>query len=246
MAELLKSDENMTNEEKKKLVKKLIASVVGIALLVGAVYLVMHLLGLSDITREEVQNAVMATGVIAPLVFIALTFLQVTVVPIPSAVTIVAGSYVFGPWLSFLYSYIGLILGSMFAFLLGKKIGRPFVNWIAGDAETADRWIERLKGRERVLLYFMFFLPAFPDDLLCSVAGLFNLTYREFLVMQLITRTTSVVGTLFFMSGEVIPYNAWGIALICAVGAIALLAFVLSMKYYEHIKAFVDRVFGKK
>ena len=236
----------MTNEEKKQLIKRLIASILGIALLVGAVYLVMHYFGISDITREEVQAAVMATGAIAPLVFIAITFLQVTVVPIPSAVTIVAGSYLFGPWLSFLYSYIGLMLGSMFAFFLGRKIGRPFVNWIAGDAETADRWIERLKGRELVLLYFMFFLPAFPDDLLCSVAGLFNLTYREFLVMQLITRTTSVAGTLFFMSGEVIPYNAWGIALIAAVGALALLAFVLSLKYYEHIKAFIDRVFGTK
>ena len=236
----------MTNQEKKKLIKKSILSALGIALLVGVIYLVMHLLGLSEITREEVQTSVERTGAIAPLVFIVLTFLQVTVVPIPSAVTIVAGSYIFGPWLSFLYSYIGLILGSMFAFLLGRKIGRPFVNWLAGDAEEADRWIERLRGRERVLLYFMFFLPAFPDDLLCSIAGLFNLTYREFLVMQLITRTTSVAGTLFFMSGEVIPYNALGISLLCAVGALALVAFILSMKYYENIKAFVDRVLGKK
>lgn len=236
----------MSPEEKKKLIKKSIISAVGIAALVGVIYLVMYLFGLTDITREEVQAAVESTGAIAPLVFIALTFLQVTIVPIPSAVTIVAGSYIFGPWLSFLYSYIGLILGSMFAFLLGRKIGRPFVNWIAGDSETADKWIERLRGRERVLLYFMFFLPAFPDDLLCSIAGLFNLTYREFFVMQLITRTTSVAGTLFFMSGEVIPYNAWGIALIVVVGALALAAFLLSMKYYENIQAFVDRVFKKK
>jgi uncharacterized membrane protein YdjX (TVP38/TMEM64 family) len=205
----------------------------------------MHFLGLTGITREQVQNAVSSAGAVAPIVFIALTFLQVTIVPIPSAVTIVAGSYVFGPWLSFIYSYIGLVLGSMFAFFLGKRIGRPFVNWIAGDAETANGWIERLCGRERVLLYFMFFLPAFPDDLLCAIAGMFNLTYREFFVMQLLTRTTSVAGTLFFMSGEVIPYNGWGIALILAVGLLALILFVLCMKHYEAIKAFLDRLFRK-
>ena len=234
------------HEEKKKLIKKLIISALGIAALVGALYLVMHILGLADLTREDVQRIVESTGVVAPLVFILLTFLQVTIIPIPSAVTIVAGNYVFGPWLSFLYSYVGLILGSMFAFALGRMIGRPFVNWIAGDSKTADEWIERLRGRERVLLYFMFFLPMFPDDLLCSVAGLFNLGWREFLVMQLITRTTSVAGTLFFMSGEVIPYNALGVSLMALVGVLALLAFLLSMKYYEKIKEFFNRIFPRK
>ena len=63
MAELLKSDENMTNEEKKKLVKKLIASVVGIALLVGAeVYRMPHIFGLGKDLTDNKATPVIRVG----------------------------------------------------------------------------------------------------------------------------------------------------------------------------------------
>ena len=66
----------MSPEEKKKLIKKLIVSVIGLALLVGVVWLCMHLLGITGITREQVQDAVESTGAVAPIVFIFLTFLH--------------------------------------------------------------------------------------------------------------------------------------------------------------------------
>ena len=60
----------------------------------------------------------------------------------------------------------------------------------------------------------MFLLPMFPDDILCSIAGIMPITYSVFIFMQLITRFTSIGGTLLFMSGEIIPYHGWGLVLI--------------------------------
>ncbi|MBQ7373317.1 MAG: TVP38/TMEM64 family protein [Clostridia bacterium] len=238
------------SEENKKIILKLLLFVLLIGVIIAVGYLVLHLLGWTKLTQEQLQEIVKSTGAVAPLIFILISFLQVTFVPIPGAVTIIAGNYLFGFWLSFLYSYIGMLLGAMFAFFLGKTIGRPFANWILGSKEKVDLWIKRLKGRQNVILFFMFFLPFFPDDILCTVAGLLPISYFGFFIMQIVTRATSVGFTLLFMSGEFIPYHGWGLAVLAVIGIVCVVAFILSMKYSEKINDFfVDKInalFGKK
>lgn len=226
------------SDENKKIIKRLLVSALIIGAVIGAVYLVLHLLGFTDLTEEQLQEMIASTGAIAPIVFIIVSFLQVTFVPIPGAITIVAGSFLFGAVESFIYSYIGMLLGAMFAFFLGKKIGRPFANWVIGSPEKVDEWVARLKGRQNVILFFMFFLPFFPDDILCTVAGLLPISYMGFLIMQIITRATSIGFTLLFMSGEVIPYEGWGLVVLAIVAVICITAFILSMKYSEKINDF--------
>ena len=211
-----------------------------ILIIIVIAYLFFSAYGITRLTKKQIQEYVESTGAIAPLVFIAISFLQVTFVPIPGAVTILAGNFLFGPYLSFLYSYIGMIIGGILAFYLGRLIGRPFINWVAGGKEVADGWIKRLKGKETVFLFFAFLLPLFPDDLLCSIAGILPISFPLFLLMQLVTRATSILGTLIFMSGEVIPYNGVGWIFIGLITIISILAFILSMKYVDKINEVFD------
>lgn len=231
--------------ETKQTVKKLILSCLGIGALVGALYLGMYFLGWTNLSQEELQEFITSQGAIAPLVFIFISFLQVTFVPIPGAVTILAGNYVFGTGAAFLYSYIGMMLGSVLAFALGKWIGRPFVNWIAGGADKVDEWLAKLKGRETVLLFFMFFLPFFPDDLLCSIAGILPIGWIGFLLMQIITRLTSVGGTLLLMSGEIIPWHGWGLVVLALIAILAIVAFIISYRNAERINKALERLSDK-
>lgn len=235
-------DENKIN---KKVIWRLIFSVLVIAAILGAFYLVAYLLGWTKLSKEELQAFLADTGALAPLVFIAISFLQVTFIPIPSAVTIIAGSYCFGMWLSFLYSYIGIMAGSLFAFFLGKTFGRPFINWAFGSKEEADKYAARLKGKEKVVLFFMFLLPAFPDDALCALAGILPITWFQFILMQLTTRVTSILGTLFFMSGEIIPYSGWGLAVIVVVAVLSIIAFIVCFKNAEKINSAFDNAMDK-
>lgn len=231
--------------ETKQSIKKLILSCLGIGALVGVVYLVMYFLGWTNLSQEELQEFIASQGAIAPLIYIFISFLQVTFVPIPGAVTILAGNYVFGAGGAFLYSYIGMMLGSVLAFALGKWIGRPFVNWIAGSPEKVDEWLSKLKGRETVLLFFMFFLPFFPDDLLCSIAGILPIGWIGFLLMQIITRLTSVGGTLLLMSGEIIPWHGWGLAVLALIAVLAIVAFIISYRNAERINQGLERISDK-
>lgn len=237
------------SRENQKIILKLLVSLLIIGLIIGIGFLILKLTGVTELSQEQLQAYIKASGATAPLIYIAISFLQVTFVPIPGAITIIAGTYIFGPWLAFIYSYVGMLLGAMFAFFLGKAIGRPFANWIVGSEEKVDEWMAKLKGKQNVILFFMFLLPFFPDDILCTVAGLLPITYLGFFVMQLITRATSVGTTVIFMSGEFIPYEGWGLIVLGALAVICICAFILSMKYSEKINDFVvakiNRFFGK-
>lgn len=246
----LTPEEKKKKEETKKMIIKLVVSSVIIVGLVLAIYFTMKHFGLTSISRERIQNYIKGLGVWGPLAFIFISFLQVTFVPIPGAITIIAGTFLFDVWLSFLYSYIGMMTGSLLAFFLGRWIGRPFVNWVAGDKETVDEYLNKLKGKENVVLFFMFLFPFFPDDLLCAVAGILPLSWFGFALMQVVTRATSILGTILFMSGTFIPYHGWGLAVIIVLCILAIIAFLISYKYSTEINnwftKFTSRFVRKK
>lgn len=229
----------------KSIIIKIIISLLVIGLIILGLYFLFKYLGWTNLTKEELQAKIASTGVFAPIVFIVASFLQVTFIPIPSSVTIIVGNYLFGFWLSFLYSYIGIILGSILAFYLGRWIGRPFVNWVVGDSKAVDEYLIKMKNKEKVILFFMFLLPLFPDDALCSLAGILPISFLTFLFMQLLTRATSILGTLFFMSGEIIHYDALGITIIVIVCILALVAFYLSYKYADKINEIFYNIMDK-
>lgn len=229
----------------KSIIIKIIISLLVIGLIILGLYFLFKYLGWTNLTKEELQAKIASTGVFAPIVFIVASFLQVTFIPIPSSVTIIVGNYLFGFWLSFLYSYIGIILGSILAFYLGRWLGRPFVNWVVGDSKAVDEYLIKMKNKEKVILFFMFLLPLFPDDALCSLAGILPISFLTFLFMQLLTRATSILGTLFFMSGEIIHYDALGISIIVIVCILALVAFYLSYKYADKINEIFYNIMDK-
>lgn len=226
-----------------------IARMLLVLLLLGIVclgfYFLSRHLGLADITVEGLRAIVEETGGYGVLVFILVSFLQVTFIPIPSTVTILAGALLFGPLPSFFYSLIGIWLGSAFAFLLGRAVGRPFVYFAAGGRETVDYYLGKANGREFVTFFFMFLLPAFPDDLLCAIAGITTLRPSQFALIQLISRPIATAATLTFMTGTLIPYHGWWLLLWAAIILLSLAAFILAFKNADAITAFFDGVLDK-
>ena len=228
----------MSDQERKKgkIIVKLLFSVLAIGLAMLAIYFLFKYFGWTDLSREQIQDYIASKGGWGPLIYVLLSFLQVTFIPIPAAITIIAGNYLFGPGMAFLYSYIGMIFGSAVAFALGKWLGRPFVNWVFGDKEAVENYLQKMKGKENVILFFMFLLPFFPDDALCSLAGILPISWFGFMMMQIVTRATSIGGTLLFMSGEVIPYRGWGIVVLILLGVLALIAFIICYKNAEKLQ----------
>ena len=92
----------------------------------------------------------------------------------------------------------------------------------------------------------MFLLPMFPDDALCSVAGITNMSFFTFFLTQIITRPISILATLLFMSGEIIPYNALGFTIIAVVSALAVTLFIIAYKNSDKINNFLLKISSGK
>ena len=171
----------------------------------------------------------------AVLIFVAVQFAQVTILPLPATLTTIAGFTVFGVGETLLYSSAAIIAGSMVAFAAGRTFGVRLAVWLCG-AKSVAKYRELLKGRETLLLYAMFLLPIFPDDLLCVIAGLGSMSYRSFGVMMLITRPVGVLWSAAVYKGAVnIPANAAGIAVWVAIALVTVAVFAVLYKYGEKI-----------
>ena len=177
-------------------------------------------------SKESLQQYVASFGAWAPLAFFALQFLQVIISPIPGSVTTLVGGIIFGFLYGFLLSFAAVFIGSIGAFLLGKKFGRPLVERIAGK-NVVEKYMDTVSSRQRILLILMFLFPFFPDDVLCLIAGLSALNLPSFALIVILTRPWGLLFSALVGSGIIsVPMWLWFI-----IGAIAIASIVLASKY---------------
>ena len=195
-------------------------------------------------TSEGLQQYLEKTGVWMPILYVLLQFLQVILLPIPSIVSTVAGVALFGAFKTMIYSLIGILLGSITAFFIGRKLGYKAVAWIVGE-DTLQKWRKKLKGKDNLVLTMMFVLPLFPDDVLCFLAGLSSMSNRYFLIMIFFARLVGIAGTCY--SFDFIPWNTWWGLTIWGIILVGIaISFFLAYKYMDEIQAFFKRVRKKK
>ncbi len=148
--------------------------------------------------HEQVVAWMRQEGAAGPLLCIGINFVQVVVFAIPGEITQIAAGYVFGPWYGFLYSLVGIFLGSAFDFCFAKGVGRPGVRRILG-AERLARVDGHLRSRKGLMAIFvLFLLPGMPKDALSYGAGLSAMRLSLFLVLSVPARMPALLlSTLF-------------------------------------------------
>ena len=230
----------------KKAVYRLILCVLIFLCIAGAVFFAICATGIiKKITSiEALRDYISEFGNMAVFLFILFSFLQVIILPVPGSVTVAAGVALFGPLKCSIFSFIGITLGSIVAFAIGRVVGEKAVRWIVGE-ETLKKWLQKLKGKDYLILSIMFLLPLFPDDVLCFVAGLSSMTWTYFIVMIVITRVTSILATSY--SVGLIPLTTWwGIMIWAVILALVVAAFWLVLKYSDKIDEFIKQKFKLK
>lgn len=137
--------------------------------------------------REAIKAFLLAYGALAPPLFISIQILQVVLAPIPGEATGFIGGYLFGTFSGFVYSTIGLTLGSWVNFSLGQLLGRRY-----GKRIIPPRYIERfdtiIKHQGVIVSFILFILPGFPKDYLSIFLGFSGLSIKVFLLIASIGR----------------------------------------------------------
>lgn len=193
---------------------------------------------------EKLRLFILDLGFWGRITFVFLQFLQVTFVPIPSTILTIAGSIIYGPFQGGLLSLSGILLGSVVAFMLGRAFGRKLVSFMVGK-DTCEKWVKFL-SKAKYAFFFMMLLPMFPDDILCLVAGVTDMSWQFFVVTNLLTRPVGVFVTSYLGSGEVIPYQGWGLVVWAIILTMAIVVMWLVTKYEKQIEQFFVKMFKKK
>lgn len=210
--------------------------------IIAGIFILLHVTGVLQKFDEpqDVKEFILQGGVWSYFLFVLIQFLQVTILPLPAWVTTMAGALIFGPWVTYFLSLFAVMLGSIFAFWLGKKFGRKVVVWVVGK-EDADKWDKRLfKGK--YLFFLMLLFPGFPDDLLCLLVGATPMTYRFFIAANAIARPIVFLPMVFLGSGDIIPYTGWGIAVWIILVLFFAVSFYLSIRYQAEIEAWLNHL----
>ena len=157
---------------------------------------------------EKFREYIASFGNQAIFWFTLIQFLQVVILPIPAFITVGAGVLLFGPLKGAIFSSIGIISGSIVAFYVGRVFGFKVAKWLVGE-DSLNKGLNIIKGKDKIILTFMFLFPFFPDDILCFVAGITTLSSSFFITMIIITRIISVFASSYSMNNSIIPYNTW-------------------------------------
>lgn len=196
-------------------------------------------------TLESTKTWFKSFGATAWLIFFLIQLAQVIVLPIPAQITTVAGAVIFGGGIAFLISMLAVILGSIIAFAIGRKLGVDIAIKIS-DKQTVDKYRNLLTKKGILFLPIMFIFPLFPDDLLCFIAGTTKMSWLYFLIVTVISRPIGLGAICLFGSGDIIPFSGWGIPVwIIIFILLAVVAFFL-LKYQEKIIEWTIKTFGKK
>ncbi|MFS1157966.1 TVP38/TMEM64 family protein [Enterococcus lactis] len=131
--------------------------------------------------------------ILGPVIFIFIQILQVVIPIIPGGISTAAGVLIFGPYAGFIYNYVGICIGSIIIFLLGRRYGKSFILSMISD-KTYNKYIGWLDNQNRFekLFALAIFLPVAPDDALCLMAGLTNISVKRYTLIILIAKPLSI------------------------------------------------------
>lgn len=231
---------------KKNIIKKIwpqtrksqIITIVSLALVATSVaFLVIFWQPLIDIfsSQDKVKEMIDNAGFWGPFLFMALQILQVVFAPIPGQVVGFAGGYAFGGWLGGVYSMIGTAIGFTLVFLLARRLGRPFVERFVSK-KILDKFDYLTKDRGVFIFFLIFLMPAFPDDIVCYLAGLSKIPLRTLIAISLIGRAPSVF--LVTLSGAGAANDNVRMTIISL--AVAAIFFVAAVWKRKQLEAFVE------
>lgn len=182
---------------------------------------------------EHIINLIQKTGAYGKIVFVLLQILQVVVLPLPALLCYVSGVMIYGPSEAFILSSIGVFIGSMICYAIGRFCGRKIVHWLVGD--KIDKYLDILSTRGKGPFVIMQLLPFFPDDVLCILAGVTNMNFWFYLMTMLVIRPIVIAVYCFLGSGSIIPFSGWGIPVWILIFMIFITLGILTYKYQDKI-----------
>lgn len=191
-------------------------------------------------SQEKLESVIADAGALGPLLLIVLQFLQTLIAPLPGGVVSFAAGYLFGTVLGTVYTMIGLVLGFTLIFVLARKFGRPFVERFVSK-KNLDKFDYLVEDKGVFIIFLIFLMPFFPDDLLCYIVGLTKIPLKTLIIVTFLARIP--VNMVFAFAGDGIADA--NTTLVIYVIAVGLMASALAWWKRDALERIVKNMSGK-
>jgi len=178
--------------------------------------------------KNFLKETVRSWGWMGPFVFMLIQTLQVIVSPVPGEATGLAGGFLFGTALGFIYSTVGLTLGTLACFGIGRWLGASFIQrFVAEHHWEKMGFIVEAEGA--ILCFVLYLIPGFPKDIISYLFGLSPMPFWVFAVVSTLGRAPGT-WILSAQGSQVAPGQLRELALLLAL----TVALIIPLYYYRH------------
>ncbi len=195
----------------------------------------------SDKEKIESFMASYGNGIGAPAVFITVQVLQVLFAPVPGEASGFIGGYLFGITRGFIYSSIGLTIGSWINFLIGRFLGEHYVRKLI-PAKQLNKFDTIIKRQGVIAVFILFVFPGFPKDCLCFFLGFSAIPLKLFLILASIGR---MPGTFMLsLQGSLLIEQSY--EMFALIFGICIVLIFIAFRYKEKLYKWIEKINGTK
>lgn len=166
--------------------------ILGLCLLVGGWLLIQS--GIDWSQPAAIATSIQQMGMPGVLLYIGFLIVAIVIGPIPSTPVTIAAGAVWGPVTAGIYATIGVFLGSLAAYFIGRTLGRSAVRVLLGKVI----YLSQHRGQRYlgILVFVMHLIPVLPYDLMSYGAGISGLSFPLYAACALL----GIVPCTFFLT----------------------------------------------
>lgn len=191
---------------------------------------------------DQMGEYLASLGMWGAAVFVLLQAVQVVIAPIPGEVTQFAGGFIYGTLPGTLFSMIGILIGSVIVFGLGRWFGLPLLKLVIPE-KTFKKFDFLLNHpKTELVILILFLIPGSPKDILTYISGLTPVKPLHFFVASMVARFPGILLSSYI--GAHVESKAYGPVMVAS--ALALGLFVLGVFLQDRMMRLIKARKAKK
>jgi uncharacterized membrane protein YdjX (TVP38/TMEM64 family) len=147
---------------------------------------------LKDMDMEHLQRTLESYSAFGPLPGILLPLVEAFLPFLPLFLFIAVNANVYGLWLGFLYSWIGVSVGSVLVFWIARKLGRRFGIWLQKRFPGTTKFFHWIERRGFTPIFLLACFPFSPSVLINIASGLSTVRFNTFLIAILLGKAVMI------------------------------------------------------
>ncbi len=177
--------------------------------------------------HDKIREYLSSYGAAGPLVYIALSAIQIIIAVIPGEIVQVGGGYAFGTTLGALYALVGTVIGTVVVFATIRLLGFSLVKAMISPAQLERFRFLISSPKSEIAIFVLFLIPGIPKDALVYLSGLTPIRMLRFLVICTVARLPGVVGSAYIGANLQekdyhVAYIMFGISLVLFIAGILM------------------------